>query len=143
MAAEIHRLIGDLLEKLPNHHPDRRFLEGSEELFAAYLEQTAVIQEDAEMPPANAAVTAEVGAEPSHAFTTLPQEVPIERPIEPAEHADPTGQTVGRPESPEQATAPEQERVRLLGRLGAAPAFRRTPKSTLVGTFLLGVHHDE
>lgn len=88
-------------------------------------------------------------AAPDGAPSRLPPETrPDHRPTANAgPDGDPTTQDAASPASvpsPDAASAdPERDRVRLAGRLGAAPRFRETRTGVLVASFPLAVQRDD
>ena len=75
--------------------------------------------------------------EPTAAPTESPP--PATAPVAPPEPALPTAPA---PANQETGPQPEKRRVVLTDRVGAAPAFRTTPKGQTIAQFPLGVHPD-
>jgi hypothetical protein len=123
MSAEFEKLAAAYLAQLAPDSPDRPFLEGLHQTVSAYTERLASAG-DAEAAPEAPAPADATG---DTALYTGERQLPGEPAPAPAETA-PT---------------PEQERVRLHGRLGAAPRFRTTPKGVRIGSFPLAVRDDD
>ncbi|HLZ25387.1 MAG TPA: single-stranded DNA-binding protein [Ktedonobacterales bacterium] len=124
MAVELHRYLSDLLEGLPAHHPDRRYLEGLQETNAGYLDQTRLPDD-----PDRTAVS----APPARSAAADPGAI---------DHIEPPAENAAAA-APEPPSTPEQERVHLHGRVGQPPRFRTTPKGTRIGSFPLAVRGDD